>query len=100
MSQKPPLKATIMADLDNLPDALAAAGFRPGDRVRALVEYLDEESVLPPGVSLIEVEGQTILTGVTIETAADALRAIGIGEDKKFTLILRQGGDDPVIELR
>lgn len=99
MSMICPPRATIETTVDDLPEALAAAGFRSGERVRIQVEYLDEDDRLPPGISLIETEDRKIFTGVTTETAEAVIRAAGIKDGERFSIRLQRKGGELELKL-
>ena len=88
-----PLRATIETTVENIPDAIREAGFRPGQQLRIQVEYMDDDEETPPAFVLIEIDGERRLSGVTLETLPQALKKLGIGSDETFSIIVRRDAD-------
>ncbi|AVM73375.1 hypothetical protein [Magnetospirillum gryphiswaldense] len=89
----PPFRATIETTVENIPDAILEAGFRPGQQIRIQVEYIDDDEDTPPGFVLIESNGKRMLSGVTLETLQQSLKKLGIGPDEAFSVIVRRDAD-------
>lgn len=88
-----PLRATIETTVQNIPEAILEAGFRPGHQLRIQVEYVDDDEDTPPGFVLIESDGKRMLSGVTLEILPQALKKLGIGPDETFSIIVRRDAD-------
>lgn len=93
MSMSLPSRATIETTVENIPDAILEAGFRPGQQLRIQVEYIDDDEDTPPGFVLIESHGKRILSGVTMDTMPQAIRKLALRAGQKFSIRVEDDED-------